>query len=283
MRFDDVVELLDDVDRLEPRGEAADLPDRQRVHNAELQVIHRIAERLFRILVRRARDDHAGFRAVVLDEVEGARLGPFALRRRALFDDLVLRARKRRQHDILRLIFLIRPERHVLALHRIDDAARVRDARRKAQDDRRVKLLGKRVGELCHVAALRGVRRLQHQKLRRDRVVARILLVLRGMHARVVGHADHHARVHADVAHRENRVSRHVQADVLHAAEAARAADRRARRDLRRNLFVRRPFAVDLVKQCGRFRNFRAGRARIARDDAHAGLVQAARYGLVAL
>ena len=159
----------------------------------------------------------------------------------------------------------------------------MRDARRKAQHDRRVELLGKRVGELRHVAALRGVRRLQHQKLRRDRVVARILLVLRGVHARVVGHADDHARVDADVAHRENRVGRHVQADVLHAAEAARAADRRAGRDLRRDLFIRRPFAVDFVKQCGRFGDLRAGRARIARDDADAGLVQAARHGLVAL
>ena len=48
--------------------------------------------------------------------------------------------------------------------------------------------------------------------------MARILLILRGVHTRVVSHADNHTAVDACVGHCEQRVSRDVKTYVLHTA-----------------------------------------------------------------
>ena len=52
--------------------------------------------------------------------------------------------------------------------------------------------------------------------MRRAGVVVRILLVLRGVHARIVGSENDEASANAGICSREQRVRRDVHADVLH-------------------------------------------------------------------
>ena len=111
--------------------------------------------------------------------------------------------------------------------------------------------------------------------------MTRVLLVLRRMHTGIVRNDDHHAGIDARIGRGEQRVGRHVQADMLHAAEAARSGDRRAERRFHGDLFIRRPFAVDLVVLRGALRHFCARRAGIAGRDTTAALVQSARDCLI--
>ena len=109
-----------------------------------------------------------------------------------------------------------------------------------------------------------------------------ILLVLRGVHTGVIGNNDDHAGVDAGVGCRKQRITGDVQTDVLHTAEAALAGHSGAECDFHGNLFVRRPFAVDLIVFCGFFCNLSARRTRIAGSYTAAGLIQTAGNCLVA-
>ena len=111
-------------------------------------------------------------------------------------------------------------------------------------------------GSLDERLRLGGIGRLEHGNLGCDRVVTGILLVLRGVHRRVVRDENHHTAVDARIGKRKERVSRHIETNVLHRAGAANAAQGRAERDLRRDLLVGRPFAIDFVVFRGEFRDF---------------------------
>ena len=202
----------------------------------------------------------------------------------ALFDGRVHALGHGGDGVVLRAVFNVLLLALLLDIAELDEALAVADAGGHAQHDGGVEALAELVAHDGHVLGLLGVRGLKHDKLRRDRVVARILLVLRGVHARVVGHADDHARVAADVAHRETRVGRHVQADVLHRREGAAADKGGADRRLKGDLFVGRPLAgyAVLVLFGNVFQYLRAGRAGIRGGEGHSGLVKAAGHGLVA-
>ena len=77
--------------------------------------------------------------------------------------------------------------------------------------------------------------------------MAGILLVLGAVHPGVVGDDDHHAGVDPGIAAGEQGICRYVEADVLHAAETALACQGCAERGLHGDLFVGRPFGVDLI------------------------------------
>ena len=84
------------------------------------------------------------------------------------------------------------------------------------------------LGELERLARegerLGGVGRLEHGNAGERGVVARVLLVLRRVHAGVVGDEDDEAAAHAGVREREERVGGDVEPDVLHRDEHARPA-----------------------------------------------------------
>ena len=112
--------------------------------------------------------------------------------------------------------------------------------------------------------------------------MAAVLLVLGGVHSRVVGNTDDESAADADIRADKQRVCRNVKADVLHGAEGARAAYRRAESCFKSNFFVRRPFRIYFIVFCGKLRYLRAGCARIAGDKANACLVKSASDGFVA-
>ena len=158
----------------------------------------------------------------------------------------------------------------------------MRNAGTHFKKHRRIELLGDLIRQLRKRQRFRCVRRFEHRQLCRNGIVPRILLVLRRVHARVVRHTDDKTAAHTGIGQRKQRVGCDVQADVLHAAEAAVACQTCAERSLHRYLFVRRPFCVNFrIFGCA-FRDLRAGCAGIAGDKAASGLVQAARSSLVA-
>ena len=210
---------------------------------------------------------------VVLDAVDAARLRPRAQRFGARLHVDVARLRHRGHHHVLGHVADIRQVFARLPLACNDDRARVRNAGGEPQQHRRVKPFAQLVG-LHRVAETFGrVGRLEHRHLGGDGVMARVLLVLGGMHPRVVRDGADHAAVDADVGGGVQRVRRHVQADVLHRAKAACAAERGAERHLKGDLFVGRPFGINFVVFGDRLGDFRARGAGVGGDHRHAGFV----------
>ena len=136
------------------------------------------------------------------------------------------------------------------------------------------------------VVALLLVGRLEARDLREVGEVARVLLVLRAVHRRVVGDGDDEPAVRA--RHREihERVGGDVEPDVLHRDQRALAGIGDAGALLQRDLLVGRPQAAD-----GQARPLRVGldgledlrrrRSRIGVRGADAGVDRPARDGLV--
>ena len=109
-----------------------------------------------------------------------------------------------------------------------------------------------------------------------------VLFILGGVHTRVIRNADYQTAVNTGISGNEQRVSRHVQTDVLHAAECSSAADCRTESSFQSHLFIGRPFAVDFGISCGKFGDFRAGGSGITGDKLDAGFIQTARHALIA-
>ncbi len=115
-----------------------------------------------------------------------------------------------------------------VTLTECDDRLAVGDPRAAAQHYRRIESLGEVEGQPGELLALLGVGRLEHRQLGELGIVAAVLLVLRGVHLRVVGGHQDQAAAHPGVGKREQRVGRHVDADMLHAGN--RPGSRRRRR-----------------------------------------------------
>ena len=178
-------------------------------------------------------------------------------------------------HDVLlRILFVGLLD--LDALVRFHNALAVGNAGAHLEQNRRIKLLGEFVSQLGESQRFAGVARLEHRDLGSAGVVAGVLLVLAGMHAGVICHADDHTGIHARIADGKQRICCHVQSDVLHAAEAALASQARAERSFHGHFLVGRPFGVNLFVFGHLFRDFRGRRAWIAGYERASGLIKTA-------
>ena len=283
VRLNDPVQLLHDDDLLHALCKRAELFDRQRMDHAELQNGVSAAADLLDVLVaRRGCDKTNGVVGAVLHAVHVRRLCPRLQRERALLDDGVPRPGAGGHHNEFGDVLLIGDGRVFLPVGGLNDALRMRHAGTHLEKHGGIELLGKLVAELRERQRLRRVGRFEHRQLRRDGIVAGILLVLGRVHPRVVRHADEKSAAHAGVGQRKQRVGRDVQTDVLHAAEAAVSGEACAEGRFHGDLFVGRPFRVNFGIFGRTFRDFRAGRAGVAGDKAAARFKQAAGGGFVA-
>ena len=111
------------------------------------------------------------------------------------------------------------------------------------------------------------------------------MLVLRGVHTGVVGHAQHKTAVHAGVGHGVKGVSGYVETHVLHGAGGTGAGEGCAEGYLQGYLLVGGPLAVHIGAYVPVFRgvlgDLGGGSAGVAGDQAAACLVDASGYGLV--
>ena len=123
----------------------------------------------------------------------------------------------------------------------------MRNADGRTDHEGHVETLGKIEGLAGERERFGRIGGFEHRDARGERVEAGVLLVLGGMHARVVRGQNDETAVHAGVGHREKRVGRDVHAHVLHRGKHARARSAGACADLDGDLLVRAPLSVDPV------------------------------------
>src|SRR6266508_1861173 len=271
------LELLHHEQTLDRSREAADRRHGERMRERQLQHGH-VGDELADVLVRDPARDDADAGGATVDMVEAALVGVALERAEALEERRAALSRERGEHHVLRRI----PDESADVDGRDgparDERAGVGDARRRAQEDRRVEALAQLEREAREIARLGAVGRLEERHAREARVVPGVLLVLGAVHAGVVGDDDHEAAADARIRRGHERVRGDVQADVLHRHEGARAAERRAERDVDRDLLVRGPLHVDPPLGVGsheRLEDLGARRAGIPRGDADARLARA--------
>ena len=242
--LDERVELLDHGDPRDLLVQPRDLAVGQRVRHAQLEE-PRLGKGLARVRVGDARGDDAEVGGAGLEHVERRLLGARAQPLQALEHEPVPQARVLRHHhvlaDVARVVARLELDRHA----RDDPPAAVRDPRRGAQQHRRVELLRQREGLGDEVVGLLAVGRLEHRDLGELGVVAVVLLVLRGVHAGVVGADDDQAGVDAGERERHEGVGGHVETHVLHGHDGAHAGERSAHGGLEGDLLVDAPLGVD--------------------------------------
>ena len=165
----------------------------------------------------------------------------------------------------------------------LDETSRMAHARREAEHDGNL-IPFRELEAVAHGRErLARVGGLEHRNLREAREVPGVLLVLRRVLARVVGHADDHAALASHVGKRHEGVGGDVEADVLHRDDRARARVGGAGRGLEGNLFVGCPFEVHVVLSFREiFEDLGRGGSGIAEGGGDARFPGAARDGFVA-
>ena len=278
--FDDVIQFLHHHKFLHLGGKVLDELFRQGICHAQFQDAGAVAENLLDVLVGGGGGDDAEFCAAHLHAVEGGRLRVLPQLFRALLHDGVALFRIPGHHDVFRDVLFV--GLLVLdALSRFHHRLGMGDTGAHFHEYRGIELLRQLVGHLREGQGLRGIRRLQHGNLCRDGMMAAVLLVLGGVHSRIICHNDHHAGIHPRIGHGEQRVCRHVEPNMLLGAKRAPSRQGCAKGGFHCHLLIGCPFAVDLVILDGFLGDLGTGRTGIARNKADPGLIEPSGYRLV--
>ena len=121
----------------------------------------------------------------------------------------------RDRHELRRI--LLESFRFMLyTFSKFHQTAGVSHTGRGSEDDRRFELLGNIHAGHQEVARVRGIRRLQDGYFGQPCVIACILLILRGVHSRIVRHDSDQSAHCSHIRQGHQRIRGHVQADVLH-------------------------------------------------------------------
>ena len=225
--------------------------------------------------------DDADLRSAHFHPVHRRRLGVLRESLRAGFNDGMALDCIAGHHDVLRDVLFVSFLRNG-ALPGLHHGLGMGDPGTHLQKNRCIELLRDLISQFRKFQGLGGIRRLQHGNLGRDGVMAAVLLVLGGMHARIIRDADDESRVHTGVGHGVKRVRRHIQSHMLHCAERTLSGQAGAEGRLHGHFFVRSPLTVDLVVLYGFFGDLRTGSSRVAGDKAASRLEETAGNGLVA-
>ena len=275
--FHVAVKLFDNIQLLDFRGELADELHGQRIGQAQLQERSVLRKCVFGVLIGDRSGNHADFRAFQLHSVQRAGAAVLFEFFQVFLDLCAVAVRVCRRGNVSRgaadigfcLRLLPRSERH--------KTLGVRDARHGSEQHGHVELFGDLVGSFHEINALLRVRRFDHGNLRVSRVPAVILLVLRRVHARVVGGDDYKAAVHAVISGCEHGIGCNVKSHMLHGAQTAHSGHRRSIGCFKSNFLIGCPLAVQrtgILRQI--FKNLGARRSRIGRAHFHSRLVGAA-------
>ena len=272
--------LLDDVKRLNALSERAKRLLGKGPRAPELKD-GRIGQPFQHMLGNRAGADDADLVAAPYDLVVRAGLGPFGERLDALELHLAARLRERGHHDPLRRVALVGSRLDLFSGPDLDRRLRMRDAHRRADEEGHIESLGKLERVARESERLGRISGVEHGNMRRAGVVVRILLVLRGVHARIVGCQHDKSSADAGIGGREQGVRRDVHADVLHGRKNASATGRCADAHFNGNLLVHAPLGVDAVLLRERLERLGRRGTRICDADARASFPGTLRNGLV--
>ena len=270
--LDDGLQLLHHHQLIDLGGEVPDQFFRQGVGHAQLQDAAALPHDLLHVLVGGGVGNDAQPGVPHLHPVQGGGLGVGLQLLRPGLHDGVPGPGVVRDHDVFGDVLLIGlpGDGPLPGLHH---GLAVADPGAELHHHRGVVFLGEAVGLLCHLHRLSGVRRLQHGDLGGDGVVAAVLLVLGGVHPRVVGHHDDQPGVDAGVGHGIQRVRGHVDAHVLHDAGGPLPRQGGPVGGLHGHLLVGGPLTVDLRETGGLLRHLGARGAGVGGDQAAAGLI----------
>ena len=195
--FEERIELLHDEQLLDGLRELRDERLRKRIRPAELQNLA-VGENLLHVLVRDGRGDDAESLRLrgnlyalrgLHDLVELGAVRLLLHRLGALLRVQAVLAREHRNGNVLGDVLLVGDERmrRWLEITEFNERGRVARARREAQDHRHLELLGKLERLKRHVIRFLRIGRLQEKRARELGEVAVVLLVLRRVHAGIVG------------------------------------------------------------------------------------------------
>ncbi len=196
---------------------------RKRIDHTELQNADRISEDLLHILIARRGCNNSQLPASPLNPVKRTIVRIFRQTADAFLHDRMTTDCITRCHYVFCDILHIRESLRQAALTGLYNALGMCYPRAHLDDNRRIKFFGKHIRLLRKFICLARVRRLQHRQLRRNRIVAGILFVLRGMHTRVICHTNDKAGIHSRICTGKQRIRCNIQAHMLHTAEAASA------------------------------------------------------------
>ena len=284
MFFDEAVQFLDNENFFNAVGEFPQQVVRERERESQLQN-GRFGPDFFNVLVRDAAGDNAEFAVAVFRPFDTVKRGGgrlFHQLDKALFDVDMQLTRSNRQKTVLHRDFVEMRSARLNAFAFLNQTARVRDAGCRAEHNRRSVLFRQFHAVKNAVFTFLRVRRLQNRDLGESGVMARVLLVLGRVHAGVVCNDADKSAFRAHVGKRHKRVSGDVQSNQLLRADRSDVSQRRADRAFKSNLFVGRPFAVDVVLIFNDvLENFRRWRARVSGRNFNARFVRAASDGFV--
>ena len=272
--------FLYNVQRIHACLELAQRLRGQGIRDAKLE--HRcIRESLHHMLVGSTGAHHANSSALALDAIELAGFSPFGKLLDALKLHLAARLGERRHHNPLRRVALVGFKLMLGTRTALDRGLRVGHAHGGADEERHIEALGKIEGVAGERQGLRGISGIHHGDMSRRRIVMRVLLVLGGIHARIVGRKHHISAADAGIGGGEQRVRSNVDADVLHGGQHARAGRACADAHFNGDLLVDAPFRVHAVHLRKGLKRFSGRRARISHADTATGFPCALGYRLV--
>jgi len=167
-----------------------------------------------------------------------------------------------------------------LAQHNIFLA--VRDPRRHPNDYRRVKPFADFKCLLDKGQRFRRTGWLKDRQFGVNPHPAGILLVLRGMHLRVVANHNNKAGIDSDVGRGHQRVHRHIQPDMFAGSQRPHAPHRGAVSRFIGRLFIDGPLNIHFRKQGQRFENLCRWRTRVSTGHFQTGLPGPSGQGFIA-
>ncbi len=132
----------------------------------------------------------------------------------------------------------------LLQLH---DGFAVGDAGRGAEQHGGIVPFRQLEGDPGEILAFLGIRGLQHGHLGELSVIAVVLLVLRGMHLRIIGGHQDQPPFDAGIGKGEQGIGRHVDPHMLHGDKGARTGKRGAHGHLESDFLIGRPGGIDLL------------------------------------
>ncbi len=157
----------------------------------------------------------------------------------------------------------------------------MREPRRRAQDHGRLELLTHVQRDAHEAPRVLAVGRIETGELAEARVLAVILLVLRGEGSGIVGADQHQPALHAGVGDGHQAVGGDVDPHVLHSRQRPCAAEGRADGVVQRHLLVAGPLGANAGIAGEVLQDLRGRRAGIRRGVLHARLPGAQRDGFV--
>ncbi|EKD37191.1 MAG: hypothetical protein ACD_75C01225G0001 [uncultured bacterium] len=151
-----------------------------------------------------------------------------------------------------------------------------------AQHDRGIELFTQIEGKPHHLFRFTRLRRLKHRQFGGEGIVAVILLVLGGVHLRIVGAHQHQPAADSGVGGGKKRVGGDIDPDVFHGGESPGPGKGGADGHFQADLLIGRPFGIYPFIAGEIFHNLGGGGAGIAGGDLHPGFIGAEGNGFVA-